>query len=187
MSSNISNNTSSTVHDYSTIIMFRIFTYAGFFLVGPLLPLAFLANLLLLYIFLRAPLSTRKTTRIYYVVVACGELGTIFFKYFWWMFLGIGIPTVFAPLDPIEPVNPSQLHTSMWICPIVFLNWYSLEMIANNMFVIFQCERVTALYFPLHVTRLFSPKRSVIIASSLVLLSYGLVSTLFGFARAQPV
>ena len=167
--------------------MFRMFTYAGFYMVGPLLPFAFTTNSILLYIFVRAPLSTRKTTRIYYVVVACGELGTILFKYLWWMFLGIGTSTVFAPLDPIDSLNPSELHTSMWLCPIVFLNWYSLEMIANNMFVIFQMERVTALYFPMHVTRLFSPKRSVLIAAGLVLISYSLVATLFGFARAQPV
>ena len=183
---NISNLTIS--HDVVTIRLFNIFSYGAFYFVGPLLPFALFANILLVYLFVRAPLSTRKTARIYYGVVGWGELGTICFKYLWWLFLGLGITTEFTPFDPIEPVNPSSMKSaSVWICPIVLFFWYWHEMIANNMFIIFQMERVTALYFPLRARRLLNLKRTLIIVMVLIVACFCITAPLFGFGRAQEV
>ena len=183
---NISNLTTS--HDDATILLFNIFSYGSFYFVGPLLPFALVANILLVYVFVRAPLSTRKTARIYYVVVGWGELGTLCFKYLWWLFLGIGISTVFTPFDPIEPVNPSSTKSeSVWICPIVLFFWYWHEMLANNMFIIFQMERVTALYFPLRARSLLNLKRTLIIVAVIIVGCFCLTAPSFGFARAQKV
>lgn len=129
------------------------------------------------------------SARVYYSAIAIGEFGTMFFKDLWWMWLGMGWPGVLQ-LNPLGPINPADMRSPVWLCPLILYTWFVHETVANNAFVLFQMERVVALYFPLRARKFLTSQQAlkarlcvlVVTALSLVLLG-----TMFGFDRTQPL
>ena len=129
------------------------------------------------------------STRVYYIAIAYGEFGTMLFKDLWWLWLGIGWPGVLK-LNPLGPLNPADMSSPIWLCPLSIYLWYVHETIANNAFVMFQLERVVALYFPFRA-RVFLMTRQAIKARVAVivisLLSLVLCGTIFSFSKTIPL
>ena len=100
------------------------------------------------------------STRVYYIAIAYGEFGTMLFKDLWWLWLGIGWPGVLK-LNPLGPLNPADMSSPKWLCPLVLYLWYVNETIANNVFVLLQLERVVALYFPLRARAFLTTRQAL--------------------------
>ena len=129
------------------------------------------------------------STRVYYIAIAYGEFGTMLFKDLWWLWLGIGWPGVLK-LNPLGPLNPANLSSPVWLCPLSIYLWYVHESIANNAFVLFQMERVVALYFPFRarvflMTRQALKARVAVIVISLLVVV--LCATIFSFSKTIPL
>lgn len=152
-------------HDYLTIVLYRILNYACFFYIGPLIPFALVFNFLIVVIFVRSPVGTTKTTRIYYIVIAYGEFWTVFFKDLWRYFFEFGYAQVFSGANPLGNVNVSLSPSSALLCTLVNFLWFAHETLANNVLTLFEVERVVALYIPLHSRHMFTQTKALVIVA----------------------
>ena len=129
--------------------------------------------------------GTNETTRVYYIVMAYGELGTVIFKDVIRYWLGVGWPSI-TSLDPLGDWNMHHNNTgNEIICPIIYFFSYSHELLANGAMVLFGIERVFALYVPLHVHTIFTFKRSICILSVLLIVALLYCSTIFHFVESS--
>ena len=151
-----------TFPPHLTRLLFSIYRFTSFYFLALFIPLGIVFNLLIFLIFLKLPLGT-PSTRVYYIVMAFGEFGTVLVKDLWFFWLGVGWPTV--AWDTLGPLNPHSEHFNIWYCKLVIFMWFALEMPANLTFVVFAIERVIALYFPLKALFLFTQKRAMITIS----------------------
>ena len=127
--------------------------------------------------------------RVYYAAIAWGELGTLVFKDAWWMWLAVGWPGILR-LNALGPWNPADPEAPHWLCPLSLYLWYVHETLANNVFVLLQLERVVALYFPLRARAFLSTRSALKARIAVGCVAVGallLCSTIFGFARVQPL
>lgn len=168
-----------------TVTLFKIFTNATFYYLTPFIPLGILFNILILLVFGRSGLGTTKTTRIYYLVMAWGELGTVIFKDLWFFALGIGVTEVFKA-NPIGVLNVHVVNNP-FLCSFLWFIWYIHEMAANNAFVVFEFERVFALYMPLQSLSFNTQRKALGIMLVDIALSTLLSATIFGYAKFQEV
>lgn len=170
-----------------TNILFKIFTNAAFFYLFPFIPLGIVFNIIILLVFGRSRLGTTETTRIYYLVMAWGELGTVLFKDLWFFYLGIGVTEVFHT-NLIGALNV-HVVSNQFLCSFLWFIWYAHETAANNAFVVFEFERVFALYMPLksRFSTWFTQRKAIAVMLVDLVLSTLVSATIFGFARFQTV
>ena len=147
-----------TSPQHLTYLLFRIYRFTAFYFLAFFIPFGIVFNLLIFLIFLKLPLGT-PSTRVYYIAMAFGELGTVLVKDLWFFWLGVGWPTV--AWDPLGPLNPHSDIIDQWYCKGVVFVWFSLEMSANLTFVVFAIERVIVIVFPLKA-RSFTQERSMV-------------------------
>ena len=145
-----------------TRLLFSVYRFSAFYFLALFIPLGIVFNLLIFLIFIKLPLGT-PSTRVYYIAMAFGELGTVLVKDFWFFWLGVGLPSV--AWDTLGPLNPHSDLINIWYCKLIIFLWFALEMPANLTFVVFAIERVIALYFPLKALFLFTQKRAIITIS----------------------
>ena len=140
---------------YFTILLYRIFGYSCFYFIGVFFPFGIVFNALLLVVFSLTSQGTTHTTRVYYLVMAYGELGTVIFKDLWGFFLGTGLPSVFE-VNPLGPFNPALAVWGNWLCPLMLFLWYSHEILANTTFVLFE--------FEVHIRELLYSQRAAVVS-----------------------
>lgn len=150
------------IHSALVVILFRIFLYSSFYYVGLFFPFGLIFNAFLLLVFGMSPMGTTKTTRLYYLAMAYGELGAVIFKdaYYFWGSLGLSFATggvnIFGPFNPL-----ARSGSYKWMCSVHGFLWYSHEMFANYIFLLFEFERVVAVYSPFRVRHFFTMKRTL--------------------------
>lgn len=186
-SSNVStiNSLTSTTNAPLTITLFKIFTNAAFFYLMPFIPLGILFNILLLCVFGRSRLDIEKSTRIYYLVMAWGELGTVIFKDLWFFNLGVGVTEVFKA-NPIGELNVHVVNNE-FLCPFLWFIWYTHETAANIAFVALEFELVLVLYMRHWSHYWFSERNALVLMLANIALSTLLSATIFMFAAFQEV
>ena len=156
-------------HIFITLVLYNAVNHMSFYYEIFFFPFGLIFNLLLLLAFGISPVGTAKTTRIYYIAMAYGELGTVLFKDAWYFWADLGVPFVTGGLNPFGPVNAMSgigNGSPKWMCGLQVFLWYSHEMFANYVFVVFELERVIATYVPLHARHLFTKQRTLITVSS---------------------
>ena len=114
---------------------------------------------------LRFPVDTTKTTRIYYIVIAYDEFCTVFFKDLWRYFFEFGYAQMFPGANSLGVVNVSLSPSSALLCTLVNFLWFAHEILASNTIVMFELERVVALYFPFKARHLFTQKKALLIVA----------------------
>lgn len=147
------------------VVIFRIGLYSSFYYVGLIFPFGLVFNILLLIVFGVSPLRTTETTRVYYLAMAYAELVTVFFKDGYLFWASFGLPFVTGGLNPLGFLNPlSHLGNPecYWMCSVHGFVWYTHEMLANYAFLLFELERVVAVYSPFRVHRLFTLRVTLI-------------------------
>ena len=147
-----------TFPPHLTYLLFSIYHFTAFYYLAVFIPFGIVFNLLIFLIFLKLPLGT-PSTRVYYIAMAFGEVGTLLITDPWFFWRGVGWPTV--AWDPLGPLNPHSSITDIWFCKAVVFVWFALEMSANLTFVVFAIERVIAIYFPLKALS-FTQERSML-------------------------
>lgn len=162
-------------------ILVRIFYHLSFYFTGIFILPAIIFNILILYVMIASGTGTTETTRMYYSVMAYGELGTVIFKDVIRYWLGVGWPSI-TKIDPLGDLNLHRNGTNWQIvCPIEYFFSYSHELMANGAMVLFGIERVCALYSPFHVHSIFSYKRTIGILCILLISVLLFCSTIFQF------
>lgn len=157
---NISQTTpNSTIPSHFTIVLFNIYHFSAFYFLAFFIPLGIVCNVLILLVFFKTSLGTIPSTRVYYIAMAFGELGTVLIKDLWFFWLGVGWPSV--ALDTLGPLNPHSVKSSLWYCKAVVFMWFAQEMTANLTHVVFSIERVVAIYFPIKAHFIFTQKRAI--------------------------
>ena len=147
-------------------IIFRIGMNVSGYYVGLFFPFGLLFNVFLLLVFGMSPLGTTKTTRVYYLAMAWGELITVLFKDAYYFWGSLGLPYVSGGYNLLGPLNPviysyvDGRHS--WLCSLMAFLWYGHEMFANYTFLLFELERVVAVYSPFRVHRFFTLKVTLI-------------------------
>lgn len=155
--------------------LLTILGYACFYFPIIFAPIGIILNIVIIIIFSKFSLETKDTTRIYYTFIAISELGTLIFKDIWFGIFGIGWSFIFNGQNLIGLLDSSSLSSPNWMCPMNVFLWYFFEIIANNIFVILDLERLLAVYFPFKTRAIFTQARALIAITILTLLS-GLVS-----------
>ena len=158
-------------HPSITLLIYRILSLMSFYYEILFIPFGLLLNMFILLVFGSTPLGTTKTTRIYYLAMAYGEFGTVLFKDAWYFWACLGLPYVAGGRNPIGPLNTMGGIASgspAWMCSLQVFLWYSHEMFANYAFVVFELERVAAIFLPLHARQLFTKRRTLIAVCSLL-------------------
>ena len=146
-----------------SIRIFHLLSFISFYYVGVFFPFGIIFNVLLLIVFGISPLGTTKTTRVYYLAMASGEIGTVIFKEVWNFWASIGVPFVMKGFNPLGPLNGIWKESPEWMCGLQVFLWYSNEMFANYTFLLFELERVVAIYTPLRARYLFTKRRTVVL------------------------
>ena len=153
-------------HIFITLVLYNAVIHMSFYYEICFFPFGLIFNLLLLLVFGISSVGTIKTTRIYYIAMAYGELGTVLFKDAWFFWADLGVPFVTGGLNPFGPVNGIGNESPKWMCGLQACLWYSHEMFANYVFVVFELERVIAIYVPLHARHLFTKKGTLFTVSN---------------------
>ena len=156
-------------HWVITLVLYNAVNHVSFYYEICFFPFGLIFNLLLLLAFSISSVGTTKTTRIYYLAMAYGELGIVLFKDAWYFWADLGVPFVTGGLNPLGPVNAMSgigNGSPNWMCGLQVFLWYSHEMFANFVFVVFELERVIAIYVPLHARHLFTKQGTLITVSS---------------------
>ena len=152
-----------TAHSAIVVMLFRVFVFSSFYYVGLFHPFGIIFNLFLLIVFGISPLGTTKTTRVYYLAMAYEELGTVLFKdgyYFWG---SLGLPFITGGFNPLGPINPlSTIGNFNWACGLHSFLWFTHEIFSNNVFLLFELERVVAVYAPLRVRHIFTYRKTLL-------------------------
>lgn len=143
-------------------ILFRVGMFLSFYYVGLFFPFGLIFNFLLLLVFAMSPVGTTKTTRVYYMAMAYGELMTVFFKDAYLFWASLGFPFVFGGFNLIGTLNLLTHRDFSWLCSVQGFMWWAHEMFANYMFLLFEFERVVAIYSPFRVHRYFTLKGTLI-------------------------
>ena len=144
-------------------MIFRVGLFTSFYYVGLFFPFGLLFNFFLLIVFGISPLGTTKTTRVYYMAMAYGELGTVLFKDAYYFWASFWLPFVTGGFNLLGPLNPlTQVINNASLCSLQGYLWYTHEMFANYTFLLFELERVVAVYSPLRVHRLFTLRGTLI-------------------------
>lgn len=179
----LSNSTSQPPH--LTHVLFRIYHFSAFYFLAPFIPLGIVCNLLIFLIFLKTPLCTTPSTRVYYMAMAFWELGTVLIKDLWFFWFGVGWPTVVW--DTLGPLNPHSENSAAFLCPVVVFIWFAHEMPANLTFVVFAIERVVALYFPLRAHYIFNQKRAIYTVASVFIFSISISAISLKITKLIPL
>ena len=158
-------------HEPLTETLFKLYTRSAFVFTGPFIPIGIFFNTLILIIFIRTGTGTTPSTRVYYVAMAYGTLGTIFIKDMWFYYLAVGVPSVFPGWDPLGPLNPHSRASSLILCKIIVFLWFTHEMFSNLIFTVFAIERVTAIYSPFKALYFFTKKKAHHIAECIFIVS----------------
>lgn len=153
-----------------TIILMNLVASISFYVPIIFAPFGIIFNFLIIVIFINSSLGTVETTRLYYLVIAISELGSLVFKDSWYELLGIGWVYLLAQ-NPLGILNSSSYSSPEWLCPLNMYIAFVFEIIGNNTFVILELERIGALYFPLKTRTLFSFRKSLFWVALLCLLS----------------
>ena len=175
--------TSKSLQSAESVIFIKIFYHLTFYFTGIFIPPSIIFNIIILCMMIKSGKGTQETTRLYYIVMAYGELGTVIFKDTFWLWLGIGWPSVLG-IDLLDKLNMHRKSTDP-ICSLVLFMWYIHEMIANNTMVLFAVERVVALYVPLHVHSLFTFNRALQIICAIIFCAVLISFTIFKFTGYQ--
>ena len=149
-----------------TLLIYRVLSLMSFYYEIRFIPFGLLLNMFIILVFGITPLGTNKTTRIYYLAMAYGEFGTVLFKDAWCFWACLGLPYVAGGNNPIGPLNSMggiASGSSAWMCSLQMFLWYSHEMFANYAFIVFELERVSAIFLPL-----FTKRRTLITVCSLL-------------------
>lgn len=152
-------------HSAINLALYNVVTHMSFYYELLFFPFGLLFNALILLVFGISPLGTTKTTRVFYLAMAYGELGTVLFKDAWYFFADLGIPFItggFNPLGVINGMGGIGNGSPIWMCGLQVFMWYSHEMFANYIFVVFELERVIAVYSPLSARHFFTKKIALI-------------------------
>ena len=153
----------STEHSALVVMLFRVFVFSSFYYVGLFFPFGIIFNLLLLIVFGLSPVGTTKTTRVYYLAMAYGELGTVLFKDAYYFWGSLGLPFVTGGFNPLGPINPlSPIGNFNWACGLHGFLWFTHEIFSNNIFLLFELERVVAVYAPLRVRHFFTYRKTLL-------------------------
>lgn len=156
----------SQAHSAVTFVLYKIVNHMSFYYEMVCFPFGLVCNFLLLLVFGISSVGTTKTTRIYYLAMAYGEFGTVLFKDAWYFWADLGVPFVTGGLNILGPANAMGgigKGSPSWMCGLQVFLWYSHEMFANYIFILFQLERVIAIYAPLHARHLFTKHGTIII------------------------
>ena len=145
-------------------LIFRIGLNCSGYYVGLFFPFGLLFNVFLLLVFGMSPMGTTKTTRVYYLAMAYGELVTVLFKDAYYFWGSLGFPFVSGGYNLLGPFNPVIYLDGNhgWMCSVMAFLWYGHEMFANYTFLLFELERVVAVYSPFRVHRFFTLKVTLI-------------------------
>lgn len=157
--------TISQTHKPITLLLFILMTNMSFYYEIIFFPFGLIFNMLLLLVFGMSSVGTTKTARVYYLAMAYGELGTVLFKDMWYFWADLGVPHITGGLNPLGAVNGMGNIGNLgngWICGLHVFLWYSHEMFANYSFVLFELERVIAIYAPIHARSLLTKRGSLL-------------------------
>ena len=144
-------------------VVFGIFSASTFYFESFFFPLGITFNVLLLMAFSASGMGTTKTTRVYYLAMAYSELGTVFAKDFWFFWASIGIPYITGGFNPLGALNGVSPMAVSWLCGLKAFIWYSHETFANYIFLLFELERVVAIYAPLKARKIFTKRGTIVI------------------------
>lgn len=156
-----------TLHNLKliTVLIYNVLSIMSFYYVMLFFPFGLIFNLLSLIVFGTTPLNATKTTRVYYLAIAYGEFGTVLFKDGWYFWVCLGLPYVTGGQNPFGPLNSMgsiENRGPAWMCSLQVFLWYSHEMFSNYTFIIFELERIVAIYLPLHARQIITKRRTII-------------------------
>ena len=168
---NYSDNSSNSVNDANYFpflrVVFGIFSALTFYYESLFFPLGITFNILLLMAFSASEMGTAKTTRVYYLAMAYGELGTVFAKDCWFFWASIGIPYITGGFNPLGALNGMSPTAISWLCGLKAFIWYSHETFANYIFLLFELERVMEIYAPLKARKIFTMRCTIAMVRNL--------------------
>lgn len=134
----------------------NVVSAAEFFLTGPLIILSFPMTVLTALVFIRSPLGTTKTTRVYYTTIAiCNFMSTVFRD------VTINYPWFVLPFLSLNLIYWDPEFISEWSCRSLDFMLFSFEMITNNVFLALTLERCLVLFWPLRTASLISKRKAM--------------------------
>lgn len=198
-----------------TELIFSLYEHFSFYYTAAFVPLGLVLNVLVLLVFLlphrRRPRAfgahreqsmvrrrsvASSTTRLYYMMMACGELGALLFKDIWIFFLSSGIDTLLGAgagrssssgyrsgnmtvsgseigtgpgAEAGGFLGPANAHRSAAACSLALFLSYVHELTANNVLIVFEIERVIVLYQPFVARKWLSHSRAFSIVALVVI------------------